>query len=217
MGLTRLYIAGSPGLDRDRARVLALHAADILEDAVMTDTFDEAIEGCSFIAGLTRRWGRYRKYVYIDPPELAVRLQTFEGTEAAVVFGNEASGLSDEELNRCHVAVTIPSSREFPSLNLSHAVQVVAYEVYRTFNAAAGRRFYTPLSAEKLDTLVEHVAESLKSIGFFRLVSPEEMGRFFRDIFVRAALSRRESERIMAIFSSIAGMVGKQSEEGGGR
>ena len=214
MGLGRLYISGFSDLDRGAAGVLALHASDVLENAVMTGSLAEAIEGCSFVAGLTRRWGKYRKYVYIDPPELCRKLLIYQGKEAALVFGNEASGLTDEELEQCHVAVTIPSSGEFPSLNLSQAVQIVSYEVYRAFHAAAGKRFYAPISGEKLDALALHIAESLKCLGFFKLVTPEETGRFFRDIFARAALSKRESDRIAAIFSKIAGMAGRQTQEG---
>ncbi len=212
MGLTRLYIAGYPELDREKAAILALHASDVLEGAVETRDLAEAVEGCSFIAGATRRWGKSRKYVYIDPPELCEKLLRFEGREAALVFGNEISGLSDEEVRRCHIAVTIPSSADFPSLNLSHAVQVIAYEVYQTFRAAAGRRFYTPVSGEKLNSLVEYITDSLSSLGFFKLVTPEEMGRFFRDIFTRASLSGRETDRLKAVFSKIAGIGGKRGE-----
>ncbi len=210
MGLTRLYIAGFPDLDRGKAAALALHASDLLENAVETVDLEEAIEECSFIAGLTRRWGKNRKYVYLDPPGLCEKLHQFEGEETALVFGNEVSGLTDEEIARCHVAVTIPSSPDFPSLNLSHAVQIVAYEVYRSFCVAPDRPFYTPLSGEKLDALVEHITDSLLSLGFFKLVPPAEMQRFFRDIFARASLSGRESERIEAIFSKIAGIGAKR-------
>ena len=212
MGLTRLYIAGFPGLDRGKAAVLALHASDVLENAVETGDLQEAVKECSFIAGLTRRWGKNRKYLYIDPPELGDRLLQFEGRETALVFGNEISGLSDEEIKQCHIAVTIPSSPEFPSLNLSHAVQIVAYEAYQAFREDEGRRFYTPIVGEKLDSLVGHISDSLSSLGFFKLVTPEEMERFFRDIFARASLSGREAARIKAIFSKIAGIGGKRTK-----
>ncbi len=215
MGLTRLYIADFPDLDLEKAGVLAIHASDVLEKAVRTASFEEAVEGCSFIAGMTRRWGKNRKYVNVDPAGLCKRVMAYEGRQVALVFGNEVSGLSDEELDRCHVAVTIPSSRDFPSLNLSHAVQIVAYELYRSYHAAAGKRYYTPISGDKLDSLVDHVTKSLKILGFFKLVTPEEMGRFFRDIFSRAALSRGESERIRSIFSKIAGLAGKNAGKGG--
>lgn len=212
MGLTRLYIAGFPDLDREKAEVLAIHASDVLDNAVETRDLEAAVADCSFIAGLTRRWGKNRKFVYIDPPELGERLLQYEERETALVFGNEVSGLSDDEIKLCHVAVTIPSSPEFPSLNLSHAVQLVAYEVFKAFRVAEGRRFYTPITGEKLDYLVDHISESLFSLGFFKLVTPEEMGTFFRDIFARASLSGREAERLKGIFTKIAGIAGSQKE-----
>lgn len=211
MGLTRLYVADFEELDREQAKILAIHAADVLDNAVMTSSLEKAVAGCSLVAGMTRRWGKNRKYLYLDPAELAGRLLAYEGDETALVFGNEVSGLSDEELRLCHVGVTIPSSPDFPSLNLSHAVQIITYEVYRAFHKAAGKRYYTPITGQTLDDLVSHLTSSLNSLGFYKLVTPEEMGRFFRDIFARAALSRRESERIRSIFSKIAGLGGKRT------
>ena len=212
MGLANPYIAGCENLDREKAGVLALHASDVLETAVQTDTLDEALEGCSLVAGITRRWGKNRKYVYLDPPQLCERLLRHNEGIVALVFGNEVSGLSDDEMQKCHVAVTIPSSSAFPSLNLSHAVQVIAYEVYRSFQAAAGRQFYSPVSGAPLDTLVDHIADSLQSLGFFKIVTPAEMKRFWRDIFARASLSGKEADRLKAIFSKISGIRQKIAE-----
>ena len=213
MGINRLYIAGSREPDLEKARVLAIHASDVLENAVYVNSLQEAVDGCSFVAGATRRWGKQRKYLYLDPPGLADRLLRHGGADdAALVFGNEVSGLSDDEIRLCHVAVTIPSSEEFPSLNLSHAVQVIAYEVYKAFHSAAGKRFYTPVAGEKLESLVDHIGSSLLSLGFFKLVSPDDMKRFWRDILARAALSRREADRMRTIFSKIAGIGRKRVE-----
>ena len=188
MGLKRLYVAGGEGLDLEKAEVLAIHASDVLENTVFVPNLREAIDDCSLIAGMTRRWGKHRKYLYLDPRGLAERLLHRLSGEVALVFGNEVSGLSDEELKMCHVAVTIPSSKEFPCLNLSHSVQVIAYEVYSTFLSASGGRFYSPVAGRKLESLVDHIGDSLSSLGFFKLVSPEDMKRFWRDILARAAL-----------------------------
>ena len=209
MGLLRLYIAGGRPLDRDKAALLAIHAQDILDNAVITDSLEEALQGCSFVAGATRRWGKRRKYLYYEPAQLFERLSDYQDDEVALVFGNEISGLSDEELRLCHVAVTIPVSSDFPSLNLSHAVQVIAYEIYKGFRTASGRKLYRPVGGEKLEALVRHITESLGSLGFFKIVNSDDMSRFWRDIFARAALSGREADRLRAIFSKIAGIGGK--------
>ncbi|MBT3273926.1 MAG: RNA methyltransferase [Spirochaetales bacterium] len=214
MGLTRLYITGGNPLDREKADVLAIHASDVLEKAVFTETLEQALAGCDFVAGSSRRWGKQRKYLFLEPVELSERIADYQDREVALVFGNEVSGLSDGEMQQCHVAVTIPSSSDFPSLNLSHAVQIVAYEVYRYFRSSSGRRFYSPVEGEKLDALVNHITGSLGSLGFFKIVNADTMSRFWRDILARAALSGREAERMNGIFTKIAGISRKLQRDG---
>jgi tRNA/rRNA methyltransferase len=132
-----------------------------------------------------------------------------------VLFGNEETGLTDEELALCHVAVTIPSSPAFPSLNLSHAVQVICYEIFRAQSAARLTPF-SPISSPAVDELVSVVTRSLHSIGFFTRVGPEQMSVFFKDILARAALSVREAHRLGVIFRKIAGLASKNRSLPGG-
>jgi tRNA/rRNA methyltransferase/tRNA (cytidine32/uridine32-2'-O)-methyltransferase len=131
MGLSRLRIAGTAreSLDEGAIRARAVHAADIWEGAVFFDTLAAAAADCSLLAGTTRRRGRRRKQVSLAPRELAAWFREKPGP-AALVFGNERTGLEDDELDLCHIASHIPVSGGFPSLNLSHAVQIYAYELF---------------------------------------------------------------------------------------
>lgn len=124
-------------LDDERVRVLAIHAAYIWENARFFDSVTEATADCSISAGTTRRRGKKRKGKLFLPEEFAANASsiTAGGGRAAVVFGNERTGLTDEELEECSCGVTIPSSDEFASLNLSHAVQIICYELFRAANA----------------------------------------------------------------------------------
>jgi tRNA/rRNA methyltransferase len=127
----------------------------------------------------------------------------------AVLFGNEETGLTDDELALCHVAVTIPSSPDFPSLNLSHAVQVMCYAIFRA--QSAGRLTpFSPISARAVDELVAVVTGSLLHIGFFTRVGPEQMAVFFKDILGRAGLSVSEARRLGVTFRKIAGLATKK-------
>jgi len=206
MGVRALRVVGAPGLDRDRAAVTAVHAADLLDEAEYLPTLPEAVRDAVLVAGVTRRRGKRRKYLSLTPEQLADRVAALGSGTVAVVFGNEASGLSDEELSVCHVAVHIPSSPQFPSLNLSHAVQVVAYQLYRRLEAPGRRGGFRPIAQEKLDILLTEALDSLQHIGFFSQGSREEMGVFLRDILARAALARREAERLAVVFRKIAGL-----------
>jgi tRNA/rRNA methyltransferase/tRNA (cytidine32/uridine32-2'-O)-methyltransferase len=137
MGLSRLRIAASelplgPGSPAELEKLLAraVHAADIWEQAECFNTLEAALADCTISVGTTRRRGRHRKSNTLSARELAEFLKTKPG-RAALVFGNERTGLTGKELEQCNIASHIPVNPVFPSINLSHAVQIYAYELYR--------------------------------------------------------------------------------------
>ncbi len=205
MGLDSLYLVGAPGLDLAQAAVTALSARDLLERAVVCSGLPEALHGVALSAGLSRRRGRWRKYFALDPEQLVERIAAVHGP-SALVFGAEDDGLSDEELACCHLAVRIPTSPRFPSLNLSHAVQILAYLLFRRLEAPAAERF-RPVGDGELEQLVGTIVGTLEGLGFFRKASPGEMGLFWRDLLARAALEKREAERLRRIFHEIRGLA----------
>lgn len=208
MGITSLAIVPEGIIDPQQARTLAHYATDVLENATLHADLRDAIGEAVLVAGTTRRRGRSRKYFTLFPEQLAERIASAGEGMVAVVFGNEDTGLTDEELSLCHLAVTIPASPDFPSLNLSHAVQVICYEIYRASNKAHLTPF-SPINANAVDDLVSVITGSLKRIGFFTLVGPQQMAVFLRDIIARAGLSVNEAKRIGVTFRKIAGLVTK--------
>ena len=148
------------------ARLICTDPRDVIRDAVL-------------VAGTTRRRGRNRKYFTLFPEQLGRRIASMGKGTVAVLFGNEETGLTDDELALCHVAVTIPASPDFPSLNLSHAVQVICYEIFRAQSADHLTPF-SPISAQAVDELVSVITGSLSKIGFFTIVGPGADGRIFQ-------------------------------------
>jgi tRNA/rRNA methyltransferase len=206
MGISSLAIVPEQLLDPRQARTLAHYAADVLEAATIHPDLADALRDTVLVAGTTRRRGKNRKYFTLFPEQLGQRIATTRKGTVAVVFGNEETGLTDEELALCHLAVTIPASSQFPSLNLSHAVQVICYEIFRARTASRLTPF-SPIGAEALDDLVSVITRSLKTIGFFTLVGPRQMGIFFKDILGRAGLSVNEARRLGVTFRKIAGLA----------
>jgi tRNA/rRNA methyltransferase len=215
MGIHALSIVGTPDLDREAAAITAVHAGDLLDGAEFCADLRSAVQEAVLVAGITRRRGKRRKYLSLTPEQLADRVATLQSGLVAVVFGNEASGLSDEELAACHLAVHIPSSPDFPSLNLSHAVQVIAYQLFRRLAEPAGPRTFRPVSRERLEALLEEILSTLEGIGFFSQGSRKEMGIFWRDILARAALARREADRLVTIFRKISGLFQRARDDPG--
>jgi tRNA/rRNA methyltransferase len=207
MGLDSLYIVGQDNHDRNEAAITAVHAVDVFDRAIRCRRLEEAIRDAVLVAGITRRRGKWRKYFALSPEQLAERIASIEEGPCAVVFGNEASGLSDRDLSRCHLSIQIPSSPEFPSLNLSHAVQIITYQIFLRLAKERGAQTFHPLPPGELDSLISLMIASLTNIGFFTQGDPNELSVFLRDIFARAALENREAERLAGIFRRISGLV----------
>jgi tRNA/rRNA methyltransferase len=215
MGLRTLSIVVDGLLDPTQARTLAHYAADVLDGASLHTDVREAIGDAVLVAGTTRRRGRNRKYFTLFPEQLAQKIASIRTGTVAVLFGNEETGLTDEELSLCNLAVSIPASSEFPSLNLSHAVQVVCYEIHRALKAGHLTPF-TPIGAAAVNDLVTVITGSLESIGFFTQVTPRQMGVYFKDIIARAGLSVNEAKRLGVIFRKIAGLASRNRAPPGG-
>ncbi len=206
MGLSRLVIVDSPSLDPETIRMYAIHAYDIWETARHAASLKEALAGSAFTAGTTRRRGKFRKYFTLLPEELSERISRIGEGIVSIVFGNEVHGLTDYELAECAVAVTIPTSPRFPSLNLSHAVQIITYELFRSTHP---KGIYTPIGKEEVDSLVTGITGSLGRLGFFVIAGREDMARFFHDIVARAGLSRNEARRFGNVFIKIEHLARK--------
>ncbi len=200
MGVTQLAIAGPCSLDIGRVRTLAVHAFDIFESSRSFKTLEDAVEGSVLSAGITRRRGRFRKYTSFTPEQFIRQVGPVRKGTISLVFGNEEHGLTYKELKSCDTAVHIPSSDLFPSLNLSHAVQVILY-ILRTSRTDGS--LFTPVSRMELEDLSNHVAGRLEDIGFFTLTGKQDMKQFFREIFARSHLSSTEVERLHKVFTKI--------------
>jgi tRNA/rRNA methyltransferase/tRNA (cytidine32/uridine32-2'-O)-methyltransferase len=216
MGLSRLRIVPTGGAEPDRAVIAAraVHAAGIWEKAEFFPSLEAALAGCATAIGVTRRPGRRRKAHSLNPRETAAFLARRPGP-AALVFGNERTGLEDAELELCNMAAHIPADEAFPSLNLSHAVQVFCYELRLELGPGGTRGFHgwVPLGQERLDALARSVTDSLESLGFYRQPGRAEQEHFFRDLFARAGVTQREAEYLAGIFEKAARLGKKMSSE----
>lgn len=206
MGLSRLRIVSpeAPLVD-EQIRARAVHAGDVWEGAEFFASLEEAIADCSLVIGTTRRRGRKRKNLTMTPEEVAEFCFSRPGP-AALVFGNERTGLDADEIALCNFASHIPVDEEFPSLNLSHAVQVYTYMLHRYFTSHELKDTpgtWKPVSQEEISGLVQSITDSLSSIGFYKQAGRELQGRFFRDLFARAGITREERNYLEGIFKKI--------------
>ncbi len=213
--LRNLRIVGMKKDDYDIDSVyrLAIHAGYIFDNAQYYDTIAQATADCAFAAGTTRREGRHRKGALFLPEELCSMVKEKPaGTKAALLFGNERSGLSDQEMESCDFGVNIPSSSEFGSLNLSHAVQVVCYELFRALTNAQDTKLYKRdlITRPELNQTVEYILDDMAQIGFFSHRGREEMEELWRGILARASLTKDESMLVQKTFDRAAALATRE-------
>jgi tRNA/rRNA methyltransferase/tRNA (cytidine32/uridine32-2'-O)-methyltransferase len=216
MGLSRLRLAAPCPLDESLLRARAVHAEDVWENAEFFGSLAEAAADCTLLIGTTRRRGRHRKNITMPPRQMAAWLREKEPAAGSIgiVFGNERTGLEDAELDLCNLASHIPVSDSFPSLNLSHAVQIYAYELFLAFggekagadsaqeNAVKGE--WEPLNRTQADELVSSITGILADLGFYKHPGREEQTRFLRDLVSRAGLTEKEGRYLKNIFAKAA-------------
>ncbi|MGA9341549.1 MAG: RNA methyltransferase [Rhodanobacteraceae bacterium] len=206
MGFSRLALVAPQRFPHADAIALASGANAVLENAVVSANLADAIAECQLVIGATAR-RRGVALPELGPREAAASLVAAaqEGAEVAVLFGNERSGLDNNELARCHAALTIPSDPAFASLNLAQAVQVVAYELrlaqHNLSIAPKRHRTDAPASSAQMEGFFGHLADLLDDIDFHKGRSPRTIMWRLRRLFLRAQPDQRELRILRGIFS----------------
>jgi len=212
MGLSRLRLVrqnGARPFDIDQVLARAVHSEDIWENAGFFESLPEAVKDCSIVVGTTRRRGNNRKNISMTPRVLAEWIAARPGP-AAFVFGNERTGLEDADLELCNAASHIPASEVHPSLNLSHAVQVYAYELFLALEKPPSvKGEWQAMNQTEIASLAGSIADILENAGFYRYPNREYQTRFLHDIASRAGLTEREGRYFKEIFLKTA-QIGKK-------
>ncbi|MBK1643816.1 tRNA (cytosine(32)/uridine(32)-2'-O)-methyltransferase TrmJ [Thiocapsa imhoffii] len=209
MGLSRLeLVTPKQALDAD-ALARACGADDVLQHAGIHPDLPSALAGCRLVIGTSAR-RRTLEWPTLDPAECARELiREAAAGEVALLFGRESSGLTNNELARCHQLVHIPTNPEFSSLNLAAAVQVFAYEIRRCVLSTRpvepnpGTRDLA--TADELEGLFQHLAETLVTIGYGDPEHSRKLMLRLRQLFNRARPDRVELNILRGILSAAQG------------
>jgi len=205
-GFTDLRLV-NPQVDHlsNDARLMAVKAATVLENARVFSCLEDALAGCKLSFGTTRRFGRYREGL-LHPSEAAKRLvPVAQRDSVALVFGREDRGLFTSELDLCQHFITIPTDENLPSMNLAQAVSLCLYEVSKARGSftgqMSGRKNFA--SSEALESMYQHMRQSLLDIGYLDPQNPDHILRSFRRILNRSGLNDREVRILRGLFNQI--------------
>jgi TrmH family RNA methyltransferase len=206
MGLADLTLVAPGEFPSAEATARASGADDVLARARVVATLSEAIADCGFIVGASARL-RSLPWPTVDPRACArsIRAQA-ASTPVALVFGPEHSGLTNEDLGRCHQLVNIPANPEYASLNLAMAVQVLCYELRMAYvdgSPVTEEREAPPASAEELEGLHRHLDTVLSAAGFLNPDHPRQLKLRLRRIFNRSQLDRNEVNILRGMLAAL--------------
>jgi tRNA/rRNA methyltransferase len=234
MGLSQLYLVNPRKFPHAEATSMASGATDVLEAARVCESLEQALQGCGLVFGMTARQ-RELSHPPQSPRRMAADVlaavsltpalsQGERGTRSrwseshvnetvALVFGNETSGLSNDELIRCQRLVHIPANPEYSSLNLAAAVQLAAYEL-RVAALGDGEdmhqaphpnpyRRIKPATHDEIEGFYGHLEQTLIAIGFLDPQQPRRLMSRLRRLFARAGLQQEEINILRGILKAV--------------
>ncbi len=231
MGLTHLRLVNPAYFPCEQASWMASGAKDVLHEAELFSSLEEAVSDCELVIGTSAR-GRRIPWPVMDARQCgqcAVSAST-KSKKVAIVFGRESKGLSNQELQLCTGHLSIPSSDEYGVLNVAMAVQVVCYEMrMQHLQAHEGlsvqgedqtdrhmmvdfkTRWDEPLAtAGELQHFHAHLERALVKIGFLQPQHPKQIVTRLQRLFTRARLDKSEMSMLRGVLTTIESLAGKQ-------
>lgn len=218
MGLAQLYLVAPRHFPDEQAVWRAVGAADILEQAVVVESLDQALADCQFVVGTSAR-GRRIPWPTLDPRRCAEQMAAAaqRGAKLAVVFGREDRGLTNDELHACNLHLHIPSHADYTSLNLAMAVQIVCYELRML--ALADELPANPqqewdaelCSAEDLERFYQHLEQTLVDIKFLDPSAPRQLMTRLRRLYGRVQMDQMELNIMRGILTETKNSIEKNS------
>ena len=206
MGLSRLVLVNPRFFPDPQAEAMAAGATDVLAQAQVCATLEEALAGTTFATAMTAR----RRGLAVEPlwaREAAGELAVLAGRgEVALVFGNETAGLSNEEVSLCARWAKIPTDPDCSSLNLAQAVQLLCYELrMATVDAGAPPPINDaglPASFDEVEGLMIHLERAAVASGFLDPAQPKRLMPRMRRLFARAGLEKEEVNILRGMLSA---------------
>ena len=204
MGVSQLYLVQPHSFPDAHATALSTGAADLLENAIVTETLAEALNGCAFAIGMSARKRNLSHELVNVRSAAATAIDIAVNQPVALVFGTEMSGLTNAELDLCQMLAMIPANAEYSSLNLAAAVQIMCYELRM---AALQDAPINPNTVNELATIdsVEgfyaHLEQTLLHIGYLNPAAPKKLMERIRRIYARNRLEKDEVNLLRGILT----------------
>ncbi len=221
LGLSDLVLVAPEADPADpRADLLATpHALAILHSARVVPSFEVAVGDCRLVAATSAKVGGLFRQQSVVPPEQAAGrlLRVLPSGPAALVFGPEPSGLTNDEISRCHFLIHIPTAPDYPALNLAQAVAICLYALRREFldRSAQLPRPEQPAPFEEQERMFDHLRSALSELHFLYGEKANALMHALRHLIGRAGPTLMEVKLLHGLARQIEWQV--RGDHNGGR
>lgn len=192
------------------AYMWAVDAKNILEAASTFTTLDSALAGSTSTVAFTRRLGKLRKQHMEIAEACRWITRRMRNGKVALIFGREDKGLSNDELKRCDITVTIPTSKKLPSMNLAQSVVIACYELFKNTKhrdpKPSDPQKQEFLSRQELASLMDRIDEMLASLNYENTAKNPLKSKIlhqFGRLFGRAGLTLRDLRMFEGLIARI--------------
>lgn len=199
-GVSKLRIVGVDPRNDDEAQIFAVNAKDVLESAQIYETLDTALEDIHVAWAATARIGKNHNVTRAAVPLPDIPNPKTLDANVALVFGRESNGLTNDEISLCELIFTIPTSEEYSSLNLSHAVAVTLYHIFNNYaeEEPPGPSDATPATRQQREIVNKFFEKAIDctDIQDYRRPIAKQV---FRNLLGRAYMTGREVATLTGI------------------
>ena len=206
MGLQNLVLVMPRNFPSKEAFVLSGNAQDLIEQAVVVNTLDEAIKNCTNIYATSART-RSISWPIITAEMAGIEINKFvrEGTKVSIIFGREDRGLTNEELQKANKHILIPSSEDYPVLNIAMSVQVIAYEIFKNADIEVDIDWqdYPELNSEELSMLIDHFIDTSYKLNLFDKDNAKKILVRIKRMFTRLKPDKMEGNFLRGFLTRI--------------
>lgn len=206
MGFRKLILVEPKEFPSDVATYRSKAAKDILEEAEIFNTLEQAVADCELVIGTSAR-DRKVPWPILNPKESAETVvKNLPQQKVALVFGREDRGLTNEELGLCNFHVHIPTDPDYSSLNLAQAVQILVYEIRVASLPDTGDKNYWDVelaNTQQTEMLINHMDELMQQVEFYDVDNPRKLLLRVRRFFKRSNIDVMEANIFRGLFATI--------------
>jgi len=194
----------NPKVNVEDSLPYASHGGDVLKSALICKNIDEAIKGCSLVAATSSKVsvGEDLLRIPMTVKEFAKKVAELKDANIAILFGRESVGLTREEIGKSHILVTIPASKDYPSLNLSHAVAIVLYEIFNAKAETSQVGMVEQPKPKEMEALLKNIEQAVRALKMpaYRERKTETV---LKRVIGRAFISRHEAYVLSGFFRKV--------------